>query len=254
MSKITQTRQLNIPDNLNGKHLKAYLSIGNKLIKDERYSSAFLSGSILTGKYGPFSDLDIIALTKPKYNYSQTIYGYVSDTFYELFVYSQKKIDESFKRGDYHDMNMLGFGYCMFGNEKDFKKIRQKARNLFLKGPAKVNPEKLKYSKYLLWDKYCDILDIIETSPNLALNMMHNTIWEGLTIFYNQKRIWFPKRKRVLEFLMKVDPKLCKKFSLFLKTNNVKMSKKLKLFKAVIDHIIKPYSVSKPFIWKSKFG
>ena len=135
MSKIMQKRQLNIPENLKGKHLKAYLSIGNKLIKDERYSSAFLSGSILFGKYGLFSDLDIIALTKPKYNYSQTIYGYISDTFYELFIYSQKKIEESFKKGDYHDMNMLGFGYCMFGDEKDFKKIKQTAKKLFLKGP-----------------------------------------------------------------------------------------------------------------------
>lgn len=254
MSKLIRQemikRTINIPPGLKGKHLDAYLHIANRLAKDRKVSSAFLSGSIFHGGYGPHSDLDIIAITTSVESFSQRIQDYVSDTFYELFMYSEQGLKESFSKGDYHDMHMVAFGYCIFGDEKTFANIKKEARRLFLKGPEVVSREDIKFQKYLLWDSYCDIIDILEFSPDLALSMMHETFWVALSIFYKENKVWFPKRKNILTSLSDIDQSLHKKVKSFLEQSDSKKS--FDKFKIVTQHIVDPYNLDKPFIWKSK--
>jgi hypothetical protein len=242
---------INIPNDLTEKHLNAFKNIAEKLLKNPEIDTLFFSGSFYNGDPGPNSDLDFIAITKPEFDYSQRIQDVSDGIFYELFVYSENQLEKSFERMDYQDMHMVGYGFLVFSKTQNFEGIKNLAKGLFEKGPAKISDEQLEYEKYLLWDKYTDILDVRIKNPNLARSLMNILLWDALRLLYINKRVWFPKRKRLFESLTKIDKDIYELVFEFLNSPNDEEYLLEKLGK-IVENIIYPNKLSDPFIWQSE--
>lgn len=241
--------KINTPDNLSGKELKAFTEIAEKLFKNKEIDTLFFSGSFFHEAPGPNSDLDFIAITKPDYDYFQRIQDVSSGIFYELFVYSEKQLKKSFKLLDYQDMHMVGYGFLVFSKSQDFPNIQKLAKNLFEKGPPKIPAKQLEYEKYILWDKYNDILDIRIKDPKLAKSLINILLWDALSLFYIDKCIWFPKRKGLLESLSKTDKETYELVYGFINSDDDYLLEKIS---KIVEKIIFPNKLSDPFIWQSE--
>ncbi len=242
---------INTPNNLPEKQLNAFTNIAEKLLKNPEIDTLFFSGSFYHGDPGPNSDLDFIAITKPEFDYSQRIQDVSNGIFYELFIYSENQLKKSFERMDYQDMHMVGYGFLVFSKSQNFEGIKNFAQNLFEKGPDKMSYDQFEYEKYLLWDKFTDILDIKTNNPDLAKSLMNILLWDALKLLYIDKRVWFPKRKRLLESLAKVDKDTYVLVSEFLNSDNDEKYL-LEELGRIVENIIYPNKLSDPFIWKSK--
>ncbi len=242
---------INTPNNLPEKQLKAFADIAENLLSNTEIDTLFFSGSFYHGDSGPNSDLDFIAITKPEFDYSQRIQDISNGIFYELFIYSENQLKKSFERMDYQDMHMVGYGFLVFSKSQNFESIKKLAKSLFEKGPAKISDNQFEYEKYLLWDKYHDILDIIIKDSNLAESLMNILLWDALRLLYVDKRIWFPKQKRLFESLIKIDSDIYNLVCEFLNSDN---DKKYLLgnIARIVENIIYPNKLSDPFIWQSE--
>lgn len=241
--------KINTPDNLSGKELKAFTKIAEKLFNNPEIDTLFFSGSFFHEVPGPNSDLDFIAITKPDYDYFQRIQDVNSGIFYELFVYSEKQLKKSFELLDYQDMHMVGYGFLVFSKSQDFPNIQKLAKNLFKKGPSKIPAKQLEYEKYILWDKYNDILDIRIKDPKLAKSLINILLWDALKLFYIDKCIWFPKRKKLLESLSKIDKETYELVYEFINSDDEHLLEKIN---KIIEKIILPNKLCDPFIWQSE--
>jgi len=242
---------INTPDNLPEKQLDAFINIAEKLFSNQEIDTLFFSGSFYHGDPGFNSDLDFIAITKPEFDYFQRIQDTVNGIFYELFIYSENQLKRSFERMDYQDMHMVGYGFLVFSKSQNFTDIKNLARDLFERGPSKISDKQLEYEKYLLWDKYIDILDIRIKNPNLAGSLMNILLWDALRLMYINKCTWFPKRKRLLESLSKVDKDVYGLVCEFLNSNSNKENS-LEILCKIIEKIIYPSKLSDPFVWQSE--
>lgn len=242
---------INIPNNLPKKQLNAFVNIAEELLNNQEIDTLFFSGSFYHGDYGINSDLDFIAITKPGFDYSQRIQDVNNEVFYELFIYSEDQLKKSFERMDYQDMHMVGHGFLVFSKSQNFQGVQNLAQRLFEKGPAKLSNEQFEYEKYLLWDKFNDILDIKTKNPGLAKSLMNTLLWDALRLLYINKRVWFPKRKRLFESLAKVDKSTYALVSDFLNSNGSEDYLLGKLSE-IVENATYPNKLSEPFIWKSK--
>lgn len=242
---------INIPNNLPKKQLEAFMDIVEKLLENQEIDTLFFSGSFYHGHPNDNSDLDFIALTHPEFDYFQRVQGVNHDVFYELFIYSKKQLKKSFELIDYQDMHMVGHGFLVFSKSQDFEDIKDLAKSLFEKGPAKISNKKLEYEEYLLWDKYKDIQDIIIENPNLAKSLLGILLWDTLRLLYVDKCIWFPKQKRLLESLIKVDNNIYGLVCEFINSNG-DAKYLLRKNEEIIEKIIYPRKLATPFIWQSE--
>jgi predicted nucleotidyltransferase len=243
--------KINIPDNLPTQQLKAFTEIAKKLFENPEIDTLFLSGSFYHGNHSSNSDLDFLAITKSDVDYFQRIQDVSNGVFYELFVYSEKQLKRSFELMDYQDMHMVGYGFPVFSKSYNFENIRKLAKDLFEKGPKKIHDKELEYEKYLLWDKYTDILDILEKDSGLASSLMHLLLWDSLKLLYIKKCVWFPKKKRLFESLIHVDNEIHSLTGEFLNPvsgNN----KRFKILSTMIEKIIYPRKLSEPFVWQGE--
>lgn len=243
--------KINIPNNLSGVQLDAYKEIANKLFENPEVDTLFFSGSFYHGGSDINSDLDFIAITNPEFDYFQRIQGISLGVFYELFLYSEKQLKKSFDLMDYQDMHMIGYGFLVFSKSDNYQNIKDLAKVLFDNGPSKITDKQLEYEKYLLWDKYSDISDVIDKNPGLAKSLMNLLLWDSLRLLYIDKCIWFPKKKRLIESLTKIDVEICNLVNDFF--NSSKDEKySLELINKIVEHVISPKKLSDPFIWKSE--
>jgi hypothetical protein len=242
--------KINIPDKLSDKQLKAFTDIAEKLFESPEIDTLFFSGSFYHGGHNSNSDLDFLAITQSNLDYFQRIQDVSNGVFYELFIYSEKQLKRSFELMDYQDMHMVGYGFPVFSKSNNFQEIGHLAKKLFERGPKKVSDKELEYEEYLLWDKYTDILDILEKDNGLENSLMNLLLWDSLRLLYIKKRIWFPKKKRLLESLINVDNEIYSLTREFLNPASDN-TKRLKTLDMIIEKIIYPKRLSEPFIWQS---
>ncbi len=139
----------------------------------------------------------------------------------------------------------------VFSKSQKFEGIKTLAKCLFEKGPVKISDDQFEYEKYLLWDKFTDILDMKIKNPDLAKSLMNILLWDALRLLYINKCIWFPKRKSLFESLTKVDKDTYVLVSEFLNSDNDEKYLLEKLGK-IVENIIYPNKLSDPFIWQSE--
>ncbi|MEX2411963.1 MAG: hypothetical protein WD607_11475 [Candidatus Paceibacterota bacterium] len=244
---------INTPNNLPEKQLNAFTNIAEKLLENPEIDTLFFSGSFYHGDSGLNSDLDFIAITKPEFDYSQRIQDVSNGIFYELFIYSENQLKKSFERMDYQDMHMVGYGFLVFSKSQNFEGIIDLARDLFEKGPVKISDKQFEYEKYLLWDKFTDILDIKISNPDLAKSLMNILLWDTLRLLYIDKCIWFPKKKRLFESLSKIDEDTYELVCQFLNSNSDNsIEYMLEKLSKIVENIIHPHKLSDSFIWQSE--
>ncbi|MDE2100552.1 MAG: hypothetical protein KGL39_25135 [Patescibacteria group bacterium] len=244
--------KINIPNKLPDKQIKAFTEITEKLFENPEIDTLFLSGSFYYGDNDSNSDLDFLAITQSEFDYFQRIQDASNGVFYELFIYSEKQLKRSFELMDYQDMHMVGYGFLVFSKSNNFENIRKLAKDLFEKGPQKISGKELEYEEYLLWDKYTDILDILEKDDSLANSLMNLLLWDSLRLLYIKKCVWFPKKKRLLESLVHVDSEIYSLTCEFLNPISSDSKKLLKTLDIIIEKIIYPKKLSEPFIWQSE--
>ncbi len=245
--------KINIPDNLPDKQLDAFTDIAERLLKNPEIDTLFFSGSFYHGGSGPNSDIDFIAITNPEFDYSQRMQDVSNGIFYELFMYSENQLKKSFDLMDYQDMHMVGYGFLVFSKSNKFEDIKKLARVLYEKGPLKISDKQFEYERYLLWDKYTDILDIMETDAKMATFLMNLLLCDSLRLLYVNKCIWFPKKKKLLESLIDVDNEIYLLTYEFL-NSNFESNKLLRILSKIIEKIIYPNKLSEPFIWQDKMA
>ena len=243
--------KINIPDKLPDKQFKAFMEITEKIFENPEIDTLFLSGSFYHGDHNSNSDLDFLAITKPNVDYFQRIQDVSNGVFYELFIYSEKQLKRSFKLMDYQNMHMAGYGLLVFSKSNNSEDIRRFAKNLFERGPKKKSDKELEYEEYLLWDKYIDLLDILEKDAGLANTLMNLLLWDSLRLLYIKKCVWFPKKKRLLESLIYVDSEIYSLTCNFLNLIYSDNKKLLKTLDIIIEKIIYPKKLSEFFIWQS---
>lgn len=71
----------------------------------------------------------------------------------------------------------------VFSKSQNFESIKKLARGLFEKGPVKISDDQFEYEKYLLWDKFTNILDIKVSNPDLAKSLMNILLWDALRFY-----------------------------------------------------------------------
>jgi hypothetical protein len=215
---------------------------------DARFKAMIGAGSILRGEHGMRSDFDIIAITKDHHDYSQRFQDTSHGVFYELFVYSERELIRSFKGGDYQDMNMVAYGHLTFGDKTTIEKLIVLAKQMFSQGPDELSHFEKDYKKYLVWDSYCDIEDIICTDQKLAISLMHSGMWRAIDTYYACRGMWPPKRKYLKKSLELIDTELYKIIDVFLR---VEKEEHLDSYRRIVEYIIKPRNTIQPYSWKS---
>lgn len=245
--------RINTPANLSGLQREAFSNITKKLFENPEIDTLFFSGSFYHGGSGPNSDLDFIAITNPEFDYSQRIQDVNNGIFYELFIYSKNQLKKSFDLLDYQDMHMIGYGFLVFSKNNKFEDIKKLAKDLFEKGPPKISNKQFEYERYLLWDKYADILDIIEKNAAMAKFLMSLLLWDSLKLLYVDKCIWFPKKKMLLESLVNIDKEIYLLTYEFLNSGS-DTKKLLGILSKITEKIIYPNKLSEPFVWQDKMA
>lgn len=239
-----------IHKNLSGKYLEVYLKIGSILLSDSNIRCAILSGSILNGEQGKTSDLDIIAITKEDLYQRKQIS--MSGVFIELFLYSKKELYQSFRENDYQNMNMVGNGFVMFNKGNILGPIRKKARYLFEKGPKKLNLEQKTYLQYLVWDSYCDVVDMVSVSPMSAFSLVHKNIWYSLEVYYKLNSMWFCKSKRMLNEIKNINEDIYNNLVGIYSCSLKDIKKAVDYYRAIVKIVIHPHNIDKHFTWESR--
>lgn len=242
--------ELNIPKNLPSKYLDTYIKIGNILLSDKNILGAVLSGSFFDNKHGPTSDLDIITISKKDIRQRRQLS--IGGVFVELFIYSKEELYRSFKEGDYQDMNMMGYGFIMFDKINTLNPIRRIARRFFEKGPKKLNKGQEIYLKYLIWDSYCNVVDILELDRLGASALMNRNIWQAIEIYYKLKAIWFCRPKRMLSEIERIDKNLHAKLMKFYSSSTEDINLMFTEYASVVESIMAPNKLDKHFVWQSK--
>jgi len=241
---------LKIHKNLSRQYLKTYLKIGNILLSDNNIICAVLSGSVLNGEQGKTSDLDIIAITKKDFHQRKQLS--INGVFIEIFLYSKNELYQSFRENDYQNMNMVGSGFVMFDKNNMLNPIRKRAKYLFEKGPKKLNIEQKTYLQYLIWDSYCDVVDVINVNPMSAFSLMHKNIWYTLEVYYKLNSKWFCKPKRMLNEIKNINEdiyyNLVEVYSCSLKD----IKKMFNHYRSIVKIVIYPHDIDKHFTWESK--
>jgi hypothetical protein len=191
---------LKIPKKLKNKYLKSYINIGDMLLSDKKCRAAIISKSIIENP-DKNSDLDIVVITNK--NFWQRKQISINNVFIELFYYSPKELIKSFKEKEYQDMHMVAYGFVMFDKDGCLDKIKKIAKKLYKKGPCLIDKEKITYSKYLVWDRHQDVIDILKKDKDGALALMHKSLWEASELFFNLQNKWFCKPKKLLPSIKK---------------------------------------------------
>lgn len=244
-----RVKVVTVPPSLDEKYIPAYKDIALSVALDNRFIGMYAAGSVIRGEGAEHSDLDFIILTDDTLNYSQRHQDTARGVFFEAFIYSPQELLDSFAKGDYQDMHMVGYGYNSFGDNAKLNPLKEYARELFESGPGSANKESIDYKKYLLWDSYADIKDVLATSPLLAKSLMHESMWSALKVFYDEKAIWFPKKKRLMESLSIDDMALSEKVTNFLSKENPQEA--IIEYREMIQYIIGDRSIDQPYAWRS---
>ncbi len=239
---------LNIPKKLKGPYLEAYINIGNRLISDPKIQTAVLSNSLLNLSPDTNSDLDIIAIINQDFWQREQLS--IGGIFIELFLYSKPELFKSFKNGDYQDMHMVAYGFVMFDKKKQIEDIKHKAKEMFEKGPGIPNKEKTDYLKYLVWDNYCDVADIVYKDPLGAYALMQKSVWFAVEVFFVLKGRWFCKPKKFLASVKDLNEGLYSLLKDFCGTDNHDVSACFLLYGKIIERVIFPHSLKDHFVWK----
>lgn len=240
---------LSIPEKLFGRYLEAYKEIGEQLISDPSIQSAFLSNSLLVSSPDDNSDLDIIAITNE--NVWQRKQLSVGGVFVELFLYSREELFKSFEAGDYQDMHMVAYGFVMFDKSKQASEIKENAKEIFERGPGIPTLEKIDYLKYLVWDSYCDVSDIILKDPVGSVALMHKSVWFSIEASFSLKGRWFCKPKRLLAAVADLDSDLHLLLDRFYKISNTNIEDLFQIYSEIIEKVIFPHHLKEHFVWTS---
>jgi hypothetical protein len=240
---------LNIPNKLEGAYLKAYVDIGNRLASDQTIQAAILSNSLINTVPDTNSDLDIVAITNQ--NYWQRKQLSIQGVFVEIFFYSETELVRSFDNGDYQDMHMVGYGFEMFDKSNCIKKIKEKAKMMFEKGPGVPDHERTTYLKYLVWDNYCDVTDILSKDTVGAVALMHKSVWYAVEVLFSLNGRWFCKPKKLLLSVETLDNQISSLLKDFYMIDSRHVDDLYKIYCRIISKIIAPYKLDEHFIWNS---
>jgi hypothetical protein len=241
--------QLNIPNNLDESYLKAYMDIGNNLASDPTIQAAILSNSLIDTVPDTNSDLDIVAITNQ--NCWQRKQLSIQGIFVEVFLYSETELTRSFDNGDYQDMHMVGYGFEMFDKSNCVKKLKEKAKMMFEKGPGVPDQEKATYLKYLLWDNYCDVTDILSKDVVGAIALMHKSVWYAAEVLFALNGRWFCKPKKLHLSVETLDNQISLLLKDFYSIDPKHVDDLYKTYGRIISIIIAPYKLDEHFVWSS---
>jgi predicted nucleotidyltransferase len=244
------SNEIKIPEGLGEKYIPAFVSIAEELYSDPKIKAAIVSGSILRGEGHENSDIDLITITDKKFKQRLQ---FVRDGIYiEQFIYSEPELRKSFKNIDYQDMHMVAYGTEIFSRNIDLKKLRDEARFLFEKGPQPLSEEEIKLAKYIIWDSYIDVKDIINEDSVGAIALMNKNLWEALEKYFEFNNKWFCKPKRMFESVNAIDKNLYLLLKSFYETVNSEPHEVFKIYENIIAMIIKPYPIDEHFVWQGK--
>lgn len=240
---------LNIPNNLTSPYLKAYQEIGNDLISNPEIQAAILSNSLINSAPDANSDLDIVAITNQDYWQRKQVS--INGVFVEIFLYSEKELLRSFNDGDYQDMHMVAYGFDMFDKVDRLKGMKEKAIEMFEKGPGIPDEERSTYLKYIVWDNYCDVVDIVLKDNVGAVALMNKSIGYALEALFALNGKWFCKSKKLLSSVEAVDKGVFSLLNDFYSIDSHRAADLFKVYCKIISIIIAPYKLDEHFIWSS---
>ena len=210
--------------------------------KNKSIQGIFVTGSFVTGKISPNSDVDIFLLHDK--DYSQVKAKYINNIEFECAYKSYQQFLKDLEDKHPFDITRFAVAKILYDPQKKMTEIISKAKRIFKDG----SNEKITDSdKYHLKDLMKDIDDDLQ-NPTVLISLV-NAFNLLLKIFYKKKNLWGSKDKSLIEYLKGDDKRMAQLTENFMfSKNNKERFFFLKKIEKYVMNGVKPL----PKLWKSK--
>jgi len=226
---------------MKGKNVIDYKAITLKIV-EEKYKNcdgALMAGSIVRGEGTKTSDIDLII-------YDNNIKNGYRESFYyqgipvEAFVHNKNSFDYFLLEDCKRKMPSLAVMILEAEEIRDhtyFKELKEKAYDLYHKGPGPLSKKELDIMRYFISDLKDDL---IGSNDDFESILIVNQLMIKLQAFYLlSKEQWIGQSKWLIRALKKYDGKFAKKFEKTFMTFYNTRDKSLIL--DLVDEILKGY-------------
>lgn len=239
------------PDALPERFHAAWLAVARELHDDAEVLGAVCAGSPLRGEAGPNSDLDFYVIVSGTARQRRTFVA--EGEIVEMFRNPKAKVLRYFEEDDVPAMDMLAYGHVVLDRDGTLAELRELARSKLEAGPEELSEEKRNWTRYLVWDSYLDVKDLLAADDaSAALGLMHKTVWRAVEQHYALNRRWRAKPKRMLRDLRAWDEPLAAMVAEFFQWGKGSARNAFALFEKIIAHTLAPMDIHKPMEWQTE--
>ncbi len=113
-----------------------------------------------------------------------------------------------------------------------------KARQIFFDGPGKLSDEDVNYYRFLLSNRYDDVLK--RSDREVEGDFMANIfVHEVIKIYFKLNNSWVPRDKKLLKIIFEVDIILYELIKASLKEQD--LNQKIKICHDILVYVLRPY-------------
>lgn len=180
------------------------------LIHDPNVVGIVITGSYIHGTPDKNSDLDIFIIWEKadfRKRGNTWIHGVEVEYFFNPIQQIRWYFEEEAKKKGPHTAHLLANGWVYFQRGDHLQPLLDQANNIINAAFPPLSDSAIEIAKYGLDDLEKDWLDCLENDQQESARLVEQRLIEQcLQLFFHVHQTWIPKRKRLLNRLMELDP------------------------------------------------
>lgn len=221
---------------------QAYQALENLSFQD-RYTGAFIFGSLARGDTNDKSDLDAKVIVDTDNSCDQVnhpiINGVKLDISFLSFRQLRKQTSEEIKKRQ--RIPFIAESIIVFDKTGQLHRLQERAQKV---KPTPIHEDKQQWLQFMVYHADDKAKRTIDTDPATSLLAMGINISEILQYHYQLNQRWWVSNKRLLPDLRTWDPDLAQKVEDFVSIADAKQ--KYEYWSQILDHVTKPLGGRQP--------
>jgi predicted nucleotidyltransferase len=240
------------PDSLPARYLGAWHAVCAALAADAQVLGATISGSILRGQGGPTSDLDVYVLVEGEERWRRTFVceGVLVEEFRNPEPWIRRYVE---RRDDAPGLHMLGHGQVVLDRDPRFATLRELARAACAQGPRPLAEAELHFRRYMLWDAWCDVKDMLVLGHvEAARGLIQRETHQALALHHVLAGRWLPKVRDLLPALDGWDATAAREVRVLWSAAALDPGVSAAAYDRLIRRVLAPHDPDEPMLWVSQ--